>query len=182
DRDARSPPVAHLRREGIRRRRHLRNRRSAGGQRHRPGKSDPHRSGRGRQESREGRREGEEVARVHLELQIFGRKVELRTKGLALAPLSTSGSWWPVVREPFTGAWQRNLEIRAADVLTYSAVYACVSLIAGDIAKLCLRLVEQDDDGIWTETTSAAFSPFLRKPNRYQTRIKFVEQWVTSKL
>ena len=119
---------------------------------------------------------------MHIELQAFGRKIELSTKGLALAPLSSSGSWWPVVREAFTGAWQRNIEVRAADVLTYSAVYACVSLIAGDIAKLCLRLVEQDADGIWTETTSSAFSPFLRKPNRYQTRIKFVEQWITSKL
>ena len=107
-----------------------------------------------------------------------------RTKALPLAPLSSrgGGSWWPIIRESFTGAWQQNVEIRAADVLTYSAVYACVSLIAGDIAKLCLRLVEQDKDGIWTETDSPAFSPFLRKPNRYQTRIKFVEQWITSKL
>ena len=27
-----------------------------------------------------------------------------------------------------------------------------------------------------------AFSPVLRKPNRYQTRQQFIEQWVTSKL
>jgi phage portal protein BeeE len=48
-------------------------------------------------------------------------------------------------------------------VLTYSAVFACVTLIAADIAKLRLRLVAQDEDGIWTETESAAFSPVLRK-------------------
>lgn len=119
---------------------------------------------------------------MNVELQLFGRKVEFRTKALQLAPLSGSGSWWPIIRESFSGAWASNVEIRAADVMTYSAVYACVSLIAGDIAKLCLRLVEQDDDGIWTETSSPAFSPFLRKPNRYQSRIKFVEQWITSKL
>jgi len=120
---------------------------------------------------------------MHLELQVFGRKVEFKTKALQLAPLSSgSSSWWPIIRESFTGAWQQNVEIRAQDVLTYSAVYACVSLIAGDIAKLCLRLVEQDKDGIWTEVNSPAFSPFLRKPNRYQSRIKFVEQWITSKL
>lgn len=106
-----------------------------------------------------------------------------RTKSLNLRGLNpSSGSWWPIIRESFTGAWQNNVEIRAQDVLTYSAVYACVSLIAGDIAKLCLRLVEQDDDGIWNETTSASFSPFLRKPNRYQSRVKFVEQWIVSKL
>lgn len=108
-----------------------------------------------------------------------------RTKALQLSPLNSrgwTGSWWPVIRESFTGAWQQNVELRVEDVLTYSAIYACVTLIAGDIAKLALRLVEQDRDGIWTETSSAAFSPFLRKPNRYQSRIKFVEQWIVSKL
>ena len=55
------------------------------------------------------------------------------------------------------------------------AIYSCVTLIAADIGKLTLRLVQQDDDGIWTDATSAAFSPVLRKPNRYQTINKFVE-------
>lgn len=106
-----------------------------------------------------------------------------RTKSLVLKPLSpSSGGWWPIIRESFTGAWQQNVEVRAQDVLTYSAVYACVSLIAGDIAKLCLRLVQVDADGIWTETDSPSFSPVLRKPNRYQTIIKFIEQWLVSKL
>jgi HK97 family phage portal protein len=119
---------------------------------------------------------------MHLALKVFGRTVELRTKGLQLAPLSSRGAWWPIIRESFAGAWQANVELRAEDILTYSAVYACVSLIAGDIAKLCLRLVQQDANGIWTDAESPAFSPVLRKPNRYQTRIKFIEQWVTSKL
>ena len=27
---------------------------------------------------------------------------------------ATSGNWWwPIIREPFTGAWQRNVELRA---------------------------------------------------------------------
>jgi HK97 family phage portal protein len=120
---------------------------------------------------------------MEIALQVFGRSVELKTKALTLRPLSpSSGGWWPIIRESFTGAWQHNVEIRAQDVLTYSAVYACVSLISGDIAKLCLRLVAQDDAGIWTEAESPAFSPVLRKPNRYQNIIKFIEQWVVSKL
>jgi HK97 family phage portal protein len=104
--------------------------------------------------------------------------------GLMAAPVRsmTRGGWWPVVREPFMGAWQQNQEITAETSLTYSAVFACVTLIASDIAKLGLRLVQVDDNGIWTETTSPAFSPVLRKPNRYQNRIKFIEQWMTSKL
>jgi HK97 family phage portal protein len=94
----------------------------------------------------------------------------------------TRGGWWPIVREPFMGAWQQNQEITAETSLTYSAVFACVTLIASDIAKLGLRLVQVDDDGIWTETTAAAFSPVLKKPNRYQNRIQFITQWMMSKL
>jgi HK97 family phage portal protein len=109
-----------------------------------------------------------------------------RTKALSsqqpLSALASRGGWWSIIREPFLGAWQSNQEIRLDNVLTYSAVFACVTLIAGDVAKLCLRLVQQDDDGIWTETESPAFTPVLRKPNRYQTRIKFIEQWIVSKL
>lgn len=96
--------------------------------------------------------------------------------------LGWSGFFWPVVRESFTGAWQKNVDVRADSVLSYFAVFACVTLIAADIGKLCLRLVVQDADGIWTETSNPAFSPVLRKPNHYQTIIKFVEQWIVSKL
>lgn len=99
-----------------------------------------------------------------------------------LSPIR-SGGWFPlVVHEPYTGAWQRNEEIRPDTVLAHPAVFACISLIMSDIGKCRLRLVELDDDGIWAETTSAAYSPVLRKPNRYQTIIKFVEQWITSLL
>jgi HK97 family phage portal protein len=106
-----------------------------------------------------------------------------RTKFLQLNALSGRGGWWPIsVREPFTGAWQRNDEVRMDTVLGYSAVFACTTLIMGDLGKLCLRLVEQNDDEIWKETESAAFSPVLRKPNRYQNRSQFIETWTASKL
>jgi HK97 family phage portal protein len=111
------------------------------------------------------------------------RRVELRQKAIQLHGLSQSGNgWWPIIRESFTGAWQSNVELSASTALTYFAVYSCVRLISTDIGKLCLRLVEQDDEGIWSETESPAFSPVIRKPNRYQTINKFVEQWIMSKL
>jgi HK97 family phage portal protein len=119
---------------------------------------------------------------VHLALRMFGRQIELSTKGLQLNPLSTQGGWWPLVSEPFTGSWQRNVEISAGSALSYFAVYACYRLITTDIGKLCLRLVEQDRHGVWTETESPAFSPVLRKPNSYQTINKYVEQYIGSKL
>lgn len=100
-----------------------------------------------------------------------------------LAPVNSgmSGGWWPVIQEPFTGAWQRNMELRVADVVTNYAVWACATLIARDIAKLGIDLVKQNPDDIWTPTENSAFSPVLRKPNRYSTRIKFIEHWILSK-
>jgi HK97 family phage portal protein len=90
--------------------------------------------------------------------------------------------WWPVIREPFTGAWQKNMELRAESLVSYFAVYACVSLISTDIGKLRLRLMQQTETGLWKEVNVPAFSPVLRKPNHYQTRGKFIEQWLVSKL
>lgn len=123
-----------------------------------------------------------------MQLAIFGYEVIAR-KAAALRPLDASPlsssagrGWFPIVREPFTGAWQQNQEISGETAFSNSAVYACVTLIAQDIAKLCLRLVQHDDEGIWHETTNPAYSPVLRKPNRYQTTQRFIEQWITSKL
>jgi HK97 family phage portal protein len=120
-------------------------------------------------------------------MRLFGLEI---TRAKAITPTvpsswgssSWGGGWWPVIREPFTGAWQRNLEERPANILAHSAVFACVTLISSDIAKLPLDLMQRDADGIWQEIDSNAFSPVLRRPNRYQNRIKFVEQWITSKL
>lgn len=92
------------------------------------------------------------------------------------------GGFIGTIRESFAGAWQRNIEISAQDVMTHPTAWACVTLIAADISKLRIKLVEQDTDGIWNEIESKSFSPFLKKPNRYQNRIKFVENWLLSKL
>jgi HK97 family phage portal protein len=118
-------------------------------------------------------------------MKIFGLNITRAQRSPAglSPPAGTMGNgWFPVVREPYTGAWQENMEITAQSALAYFAVYGCVTLIATDIGKLELRLVAEDDDGIWNETTNPAYSPVLRKPNRYQTINKFVEQWITSKL
>ncbi len=91
-------------------------------------------------------------------------------------------TWWPLVREPFTGAWQRNQTTCAEDILTNPFVYACIRLIATDIGKLTLNLVAEDKNRIWNVTTNSAFSPVLRRPNHYQTRNEFFQSWMFSKL
>lgn len=87
-----------------------------------------------------------------------------------------------LIQESFAGAWQRNVEVKLDNAAVYWAVYACWTLIASDIAKLRLRLVRLDEDGIWQEHSNAAHSPVLRKPNHFQTRIEFISQWVAAKL
>lgn len=100
-------------------------------------------------------------------------------------PFWNSGAgWFPVVQEPFTGAWQRNQEITAQTLLSFHALYRCITLISQDISKMRMRLVEQiSPTGIWEEVDrNSPFWPVLIKPNRYQTRIQFYDEWVGSKL
>jgi HK97 family phage portal protein len=102
----------------------------------------------------------------------------------SVGTMSPRGGWWSIIHEPFTGAWQRDIiGLDREAILSYATVYACITLIASDIGKLRLKLVEQDSSGIWVEVSNnSPFLPVLRKPNRYQTRQKFVEQWIVSKL
>ncbi len=113
-------------------------------------------------------------------MNLFG--LEIRRTGTLTPVSSNRGGWWPVIREPFTGAWQRNKEIRTDSVLAHHAVYSCITRISQDIGKLRPKLVEKDEDGIWTETESPAFSGVLSQPNRFQNYIQFQEWWITSKL
>ena len=61
--------------------------------------------------------------------------------GNPLPPLSHG-----YVHEPFTGAWQMNRECWGPHGL-FSAVYACIMTIAGDIAKLPPRIRKRLPDG-----------------------------------
>lgn len=110
----------------------------------------------------------------------FNRPIEKA----AVPPVSfTPGDgWFPIVREPFSGAWQRNLESRPDSVLSNLTVFRCISLIAGDIATCEYRLIEQVLPGVWEETESPAFSPVLYEPNHFQNPTQFMERWVISRL
>lgn len=113
-----------------------------------------------------------------MKFPLFGRKRENKD----LRPADNRGSWLGIIRESFAGAWQQNVEVKTDTVLAFSTVFACITLIASDIAKMRVRLVKLADSGIWVEAESGAFSPVLRRPNHFQNRIQFYEGWVTSKL
>jgi len=106
-----------------------------------------------------------------------------KQKALSSLPYGGGSSYqYPIIHEPFPGAWQRNVAINTDTASSFHADFACKTLIARDIAKLRLKLAEKDKDDIWSETTSPAFSPVLRRPNDYQTRNQFYECWMLSKL
>lgn len=93
--------------------------------------------------------------------------------------------WFPVIHEPFAGAWQRNLECRTEDTLANGIAFRCVQIIAQDISKLPLSLIKRVgsvEEDIWEMAENTAHSPVLRKPNHFQNRIQFYETWVLSKL
>lgn len=117
-------------------------------------------------------------------MNLFGLEIT-RAKTKTLSGVDSRGgmSSWFRILESFTGAWQTNVEVELTNVLTYSPVYACIRLISSDIGKMRLRLMQLDErSGIWTETFNPAYSPVLRKPNRYQTRNQFAESWSISKM
>lgn len=98
---------------------------------------------------------------------------------------SRSVGWFPIfsnLHEAVRGAWQRNLSVDHGQLVTSGVLFACLTLIASDIAKLWLDLVAEDDDFISTPVRSSAFSPVLRKPNHFQNRIQFIMCWVLAKL
>lgn len=98
----------------------------------------------------------------------------------SISPVTGSGGWTSVVSEPFTGAWQRNMELKREDVLSFHAVFTCVSLISKDIGKLPLKLCKKEGE-IWVPTKDKRFK-FLEKPNRFQTMQQFLEYWIISKV
>jgi HK97 family phage portal protein len=95
------------------------------------------------------------------------------------------GGWFPITpftQESFPGAWQSNVGFAPEDCFSYWAVLRCINLIASDIAKLDLELMQETPGDVDQESDSAAFSPVLRRPNHYQTPVQFFQSWLESKL
>lgn len=100
----------------------------------------------------------------------------------AVSPLSFRDVWGKVY-ESFAGAWQRNITIdNKESILAFSAVYACVTRIANDIAKMRIMLTETQPDGTWLEVGESPYWKALKKPNAYQNRIQFLIDWICMKL
>ena len=90
--------------------------------------------------------------------------------------------WFSLLRESFTGAWQRSVTASVDTVLSHSTAWSCITLIANDIAKAGVGLVQEDESGICNPATNPAYTPVLTRPNHYQNRIQFIKSWMISKL
>ena len=102
-------------------------------------------------------------------------------KKKSLTPAPTGGNGWlPIIHEPYTGAWQKNDELKRTDLTHFHAVFACVSLIATDIGKLKIK-TKSPQNGVLLPTKSRTHA-ILKKPNPHQTWQQFAENWITSKL
>lgn len=120
-------------------------------------------------------------------MKLFGYELSLRKEAppvVSAARPNYAGWFWGGAQEWFAGAWQKNITPdKRENLLAFSAVYACVSLIAEDIAKLRLKLVERKPSGIWEEVErNSRHVLVIRKPNAWQTRIQFYAYWVVMKL
>ncbi len=104
-------------------------------------------------------------------------------KQLTLSGVDSTRGWFRIFGSSDfeTGSWQQDQEFSQDTILKNTWVWASVSQISGDIAKLLARLMTLDQ-GVWVETTSPSFSPVLRKPNHFQTFQQFIETWIISKL
>lgn len=114
-------------------------------------------------------------------MKVFGFSIT-REKAASLQSVSGWRDGWRRILEPFTGAWQQNVEEKRGDLITYPTLYACIMRIATDGGKLPYGLRTMSRDGIWTPVTNAAYDPVLRKPNGFQTANQFREYWLITKL
>jgi HK97 family phage portal protein len=83
------------------------------------------------------------------------------------------------VHEPFAGAWQQNAEQFGQSGI-FSAVYACISIIANDVSKLPPRIRRRNKDGSKDDFDNHPGSRVLYYPNGYQTRVDFWGQFMSS--
>lgn len=109
-------------------------------------------------------------------------------------PAATGGGWyWPPGGAGWwgngdrgnPGSWQmgRNGPQRGIELMAFSAVYACVNVIANDMSKLPVQVFKVDmATGAKTLLRGDYYEQLFREPNDYQTAADFVHGFVQSYL
>lgn len=121
----------------------------------------------------------------------LARGVRVGLQGRAYAPATPSGygGWMGsiggAVREPFAGAWQKNVTGSHAGIYTAanSAVFTCNNVISSDMSTLPVQIMRPN-------TTTGVPEPhynhpawaLFQNPNPTQTLAQFIQQYMVSKL
>lgn len=108
----------------------------------------------------------------------------VKQKAASLLSAVDSERGWATVWDVPSGAFQQDHHSHNPYRIQRNwTVFSCQTLIAGDMGKMRVELREWNAaTEIYEEVESPAFSPFLRKPNPFQTWQKFIESWMFSKL
>lgn len=94
---------------------------------------------------------------------------------------SVDDQGWTRIFDWRPNRWQQHTPFSTEDsVLANPYVFACLTLISGDIGKL-RPLLQQEDGDIWKKIPGK-YVEVLLKPNKHQNHIQFKEQWILSKL
>ncbi|WP_353223450.1 phage portal protein [Salinisphaera sp. C84B14] len=106
-----------------------------------------------------------------------------RTKAATDQPSGFNSGGWRRILEPFSGAWQRNVEVQQDALVTSSpTLFACLDRISSDVGKLPWRVKQNDSHGIPRTVDIPANAKALEYPNDYQTPDAFRRAWILSKL
>lgn len=104
-------------------------------------------------------------------------------KQKALTHPQASSEWDRLhIQEPFTGAWERNMELDLRPRDSFYAIFACISLISKDIGKMQISLKKKQKKVLVDAKTPKNLEIVLKKPNNYQNWKQFREYWVNSLL
>lgn len=100
----------------------------------------------------------------------------------ALSSVDAQQSWWTRIFDWTPGAWQTHhaYDTSETGVLAHPIVFACITLIQGDVGKLPF-CVEQEDGMVWKKAPHPVLD-MLRRPNKYQNELQFRKAWIGSKL
>lgn len=108
-----------------------------------------------------------------------------RTVSGWLWPSQANPGWWGNGDRGPLGAWQMNINQPQSglELVAFSAVYACVNTIAGDLSKLPATVVKVDQsDGAQDILRADYYAQLMRTPNEYQTYNDLMRAFVQSYL
>ena len=77
------------------------------------------------------------------------------------------------------GYWQKDIHYSENQIQANWVVFACETLIAGDISKLSMSLVERKEKVL--VKVESNYDRLFRKPNGFQIWLQFMESWSLSK-